>query len=460
MGRKADRDRVPASETPSPILHLTRTMPPRTRACSVCRKKRIKCDGTLPHCLMCQRTGKVCPGPLKGPLIVDMTAKVTGMKRRQKTGFDLTHGTTNTNAHHIEIGPLVLTATTTSFFENFLGFFTTDGESKDIQNQLTWLQRIPQLVSSRSDRALILALEATATAYGGIMTSNTNLTRQAHELYGTALRAHQAVLQQRGSSSDITVHLVSTSVMLSFFEAMQATTADAYRAHIYGAARLFEITGSGECGFGVLCQLFYHVRTQMLFIQLATDSYDVPLSAKRILYDTLQYSDPPMIQKLMCCITALHDLQTPNEEAHGSRTKKLVSLESGVEELWREYSSQKSTGSAVKTESFDDAFTALTVAYFSAARILIGVLSADGGGFPESSQHAQVILDATSFLDTSRNAIAYMRVATPLLLVALYSGCGRHRMSAMGVFEGWAKGSMRGISALALDTVSRRNVAS
>jgi hypothetical protein len=181
------------------------------------------------------------------------------------------------------------TATTTSFFENFLGFFTTDGEGKDIRNRLTWLQRIPQLVSSRSDRALVLALEATATAYGGIMSSNTNLTHKAHELYGTALRAHQAVLQQRGSSNDIAVHLVSTSVMLSFFEAMQATTADAYRAHIYGAARLFEVTGPGECGFGVLCQLFYHVRTQMLFVKIATCSYLVPLSAKKILRDTLLY---------------------------------------------------------------------------------------------------------------------------------------------------------------------------
>jgi hypothetical protein len=413
----------------------------------------------LPHCSMCKRTGKICPGPLEGLLIVDMTAKVqTGMKRPYKAAKELTSASVSSNAYRLDLDPLVPTTITISFFENFLGLFTTDGEGKDIKNQLTWLQRIPQLASSRSDRALVLALEATATAYGGIMSSNTNLTYQAQELYGTALRAHQAVLQKRGSSSDITVHLVSTSVMLSFFEAMQATTAGAYRAHIYGAARLFEITGPGECGFGVLCQLFYHVRTQMLFIQLATGSFDVPLSSKKILYDTLQYEDPPMIQKLMCCITALHDLRASNAEAHGPRAQNLTLLQLRVEELWRDYSSQKSTGSAAKTGSFDDAFTALTFAYFASARILLGTPSLDCGDVPESSRPTQVILDAASFLDTSRNAIAYMRMATPLLLVALYSKCRGHRMSAVGLFEGWAKGSMRGISALALDAACRRSV--
>lgn len=367
-------------------------------------------------------------------------------------------GSINVKACRLDSVSLMPTATTTSFFENFLGFFTTDGEGKDIRNRLTWLQRIPQLVSSRSDRALVLALEATATAYGGIMSSNTNLTHKAHELYGTALRAHQAVLQQRGSSNDIAVHLVSTSVMLSFFEAMQATTADAYRAHIYGAVRLFEVTGPGECGFGVLCQLFYHVRTQMLFVKIATGSYLVPLSAKKILHDTLLYEDPPVIQQLMCCITALHDLQASITEVSGLRVHNLVALQSTVEELWREYTSRKGTDYAAKTGSFVDAFTALTSAYFSAARILLGV-SSSGRYASELTGHAQVILDAASLLDTSRNAIAYMRMATPLLLVALHSRCRSHRLSAVDLFEGWTKRSMPGISALALDAISRRNLA-
>ncbi|KAF3036546.1 hypothetical protein E8E12_003692 [Didymella heteroderae] len=135
----------------------------------------------------------------------------TGMKRRRKTDSNSTAAAHNTHSYQFDMDPSVSTATTMMFFENFLGFFTIDGERKDIRNQLTWLERLPRLTASKSDPALILALEATATAYGAIMSSNTALTRQAHDLYGTALRAHQAILQKRGSSGDITIHMVSTS---------------------------------------------------------------------------------------------------------------------------------------------------------------------------------------------------------------------------------------------------------
>jgi len=165
------------------------------------------------------------------------------------------------------------------------------------------------------------------------------------------------------------------------------------------------------------------------------------------------YRDPPTIQKLMCCITALHDLRTSNAETRGSRAQILASLESQVEELWLEYSSQKSTGCAAKTGSFDDGFTALTIAYFSSARILLGLLSLNWGDIHDSSRHCQVILDAALFLDISHDAIAYMRMATPLLLVALHSQRKEHHMGAVGIFEGWTKGTMRGISELALGAV-------
>lgn len=431
-------------------------MPLRTRACLTCRKRRIKCDATLPHCLMCKRTGKSCPGPLDGPLIVDMTANAkAGMKKRRQTDIDHAIAMHDSRGHHLDINPLVSTATTIAFFEKFLSLFTTNGENRDIGNQLTWLDRLPRLTASKSDPALVLALEATATAYGAIMSASGALTRQAHISYGTALRAHQAVLQKRGSSGDITIHMVSTSVCLSLFEAMQATTADAYRAHIYGAARLLEITGPGECGHGVLCQLFYHVRTQMLFIQLATNSCNVPLSAKKILYDTLLYKDPPMIQKLMCHITALLDLRAGCHGRPESLVEDLAFLKSGVDQLWLEYSAHKPDNRTDDMETFNDAFTALTVAYFSAARIISWVIMLDVANTAAWSRQSQVILNVASFVDVTRNAFAFMRMATPLLLVALHAQSREHRESVMSIFELWAKRSMKGISVLALDAVRR-----
>lgn len=220
---------------------------------------------------------------------------------------------------------------------------------------------------------------------------------------------------------------------------MQATTAGAYRAHIYGAARLLEITGPGECAHGVLCQLFYHVRTQILFVQVAMDGYNVPLSAKKILSDTLLYKDSPMIQKLMCCITALHDLRAWNDRSHESLAEDHGDLELQVDQLWVAYSAQKSISRATETGPFSDAFTALTVTYFSAAYILLAILSFDSRDIADFSRHSEVILDAAIFLDTTRNAVAYMRMATPLLLVALYAQCREHHESAIDMFEVWSR---------------------
>lgn len=174
------------------------TMPLRTRVCSTCRKKRIKCDGTLAQCLMCKRTGKSCPGPLEGPLIVDMTANAkNGMKRGRKkysTSMLCAH---SIQAHHLDIDPLVSTATTIAFYESFLNHFTSEGESKDIRNQLTWLQRLPDLVTDRSDKALVLALEATATAHGAIMSSNIAMTRQTHDLWHSTSRSPERPAEAR-----------------------------------------------------------------------------------------------------------------------------------------------------------------------------------------------------------------------------------------------------------------------
>ncbi|KAH6644373.1 hypothetical protein C7974DRAFT_299602 [Boeremia exigua] len=351
--------------------------------------------------------------------------------------------------------------TTKAFYVTFLAHFTVDGERKDIQNQLTWLQLLPDLATKHSDDALVLALQATATAYGAIMSSNASMTKHAAELYGTALRAHHILLQKSGSKHNITIHAVSTSVLLSFFEAMQATTTDAYRVHIYGAAKLLEITGPGECAYGVLCQLFYHVRTQIVFIQLASSHHSPPMSTKEILYDTLLYKNPPLIQRLMCCIVKLNVLGAATSNAIGQDGMAFPSLRLQVDHLWNEYSQQrgdntKQHDAIMGSDSFSDGYMALTMAYFGSAKILLAIRGPNIVDPADSEHNFQLILDAATYLDTHHNAIAFMRMATPLVLVALYAQCHEQYQGAINIFEIWLKSGMRGISTLALDAVSRQ----
>lgn len=384
---------------------------------------------------------------------MDMTAKAKHGMKKQRT---LMQGHSNA-VHHMQVNcipqALAHRSAVNAFYANFLAHFTVGDEGSDIQNELTWFQRLPGITTDRSNEALVLALEATATAYGAIMSSHRALEKHARCLYGTALRIHHELLKDSVSGKSITIHMVSTSVLLSFFEAMQATTADGYCIHIYGAAKLFEVTGPGQCARGVLCQLFYHVRTQMLFVQLATDHRNIPISARRILQDTLQYQHPPLIQRLMSCIAELGELEPLTRRAEVAR------LEYQVSQLWDEYGKIHQLHQCdprLKTMQFSDPFMALTMAFFSSAYILLAVRGPDGLNHIDLGHYFELILDAATYLDTDRNAIAFMRMSTPLLLIALYGQHQPFSTRAVARYEAWSARSMRGISALALDAIRRR----
>lgn len=354
-----------------------------------------------------------------------------------------------------------------AFFGNFLLYFTSTGEEKDLQNRMTWLHRLPALSTDGTNSALTLALRATASAYCGVETSNIALLQQACKLYGQALHMHSQLLR---SKRDVTVHMVSTSVLLSLFEAMQATTADAYRAHINGAAKMIEVTGPGECLEGVLCQLFFHIRTQMTFVYLTTRSGDESnVCVRRILEGTLSYRKLPVFQKLTGSVSRLAECYVgleEEEEGEGGKQMKIglgsyVEMKSEVDALWLEYremaekkGEQLFWKSSAGTTEYRDAFTALCVAYFASARVLLSILAPRlAATYLDFIDYYGMILDAAAFLRTSTIGCAYMRMAAPLYLVALHGKTVGQRDIAVEIFEEWRLGSMGGISKLALERI-------
>ncbi|KAF2205070.1 hypothetical protein GQ43DRAFT_428457 [Delitschia confertaspora ATCC 74209] len=53
---------------------------PKSTGCQICRRRKIKCDESWPHCVNCQKNGKACPGPPArhtfkdlGPSLTDKT---------------------------------------------------------------------------------------------------------------------------------------------------------------------------------------------------------------------------------------------------------------------------------------------------------------------------------------------------------------------------------------------------
>lgn len=410
---------------------------------------------------MCIRTGKQCPGLMDGPLIIDMTSQAASKTKRRKNipkldAVDTMFALTKQMDHGFVMNE--------AFFAKFLHYFTSDGEARDIQNRTTWLHRLPSLSADGTNDALALSVRATALAYCAIETSNVGLLQNASWLYGQAISQHARTL--RTPSKEVTVHTISTSIMLSLFEAMNSTTADAYRAHIQGAARMFESTGPGQCMEGVLCQLFFHVRTQMAFVYLTSEKgQTVPV--QKILTETLLYTKLPMFQRLMSRIATLAEIYV-NYGSVGS-TEQFIDLQvyqtvkTEIEALWSEYRDQgySRNEELFFTEncntSYRDPFTALTIAYFSTARILFALLAPRlAASYVDPNDHYAVILSCSRFLRAGNIGCAYIRMATPLYLVALHSPKEDQRLEALSVFQQWARGSVAGISAIALETIKKR----
>ena len=111
-----------------------------------------------------------------------------------------------------------------------------------------------------------LPLQAAALAHFATEAALPDAMMKSNEIYTKALGFHRAFVGEvvRGRHAQISraFELVSSNIMLAFFEAIQHTSYNAYRVHISAAAGFLEIVGAENCKAGVLNQLFFSVRAQ------------------------------------------------------------------------------------------------------------------------------------------------------------------------------------------------------
>jgi hypothetical protein len=208
----------------------------------------------------------------------------------------------------------------------------------------------------------------------------------------------------------------------------------------------------------------------MAFISLTSKAKETPVHVQRILYGSLEYIRLPIFQRLMSHVSELVEMYVGsmnNASQHQTEPQAYTNIGTNIETLWLEYADEAANADTrlfwedvlTGTMRFRDDFTALTVAYFSAALILLSVtipypaLSSSTLPDPHST-----ILQVSQYLQTYTVGCAYMRKATPLLLVALHSPEASQRKQATTYFERWMQKSMSGISALALDKIRLHQV--
>lgn len=248
----------------------------RTRACATCWKRRIKCDEKFPRCEECTRNDRVCPGPLQGPMMVDMTQKVARQagsvhKSRVKTTCRSPRDEKSICMFPLPQSPSVQHVMSQLFVARFLSFFC--GGQRAGLKRTPWIMRLPLISSNLSGPStVIVSLRAAAMAHYAAEAGQKDAMIQSSEVYTQALSLYSTFIGEtlRGRCSDPAVlfKIVSSNLILAYFEAIQCTSLEAYGLHINAAARVLEMAEPARCGTGPLNQLFFAVRSQMVSVLL------------------------------------------------------------------------------------------------------------------------------------------------------------------------------------------------
>ncbi|KAJ9656727.1 hypothetical protein H2198_004731 [Neophaeococcomyces mojaviensis] len=140
----------------------------------------------------------------------------------------------------------------------FLNYFSQNAASR------TWTSKLPQLTSAKNAAAMKAAARAVSLAFAAQNTGNVSMAAAACESYGNSLRYHQAsFVAPTGKSicKKKAINALPVTVLLSYFEMIQATSPEAWLEHTAAAERLFVILGKEALKDHLLNHLYYIVRS-------------------------------------------------------------------------------------------------------------------------------------------------------------------------------------------------------
>ena len=206
----------------------------------------------------------------------------------------------------------------------------------------------------------------------------------------------------------------------------------------------------------------------MAFVYLTTRQGDKSsVCAEEVLRETLSYKNLPIFQRLIGHIVRLTALYLDLDDEGARRTpalldlKEYMGIKADVDALWHEYSlDAEQRGQTLSwvnpngTVEYRDAYTALCVAYIASTHVLFNILAPElAASYIDVTDYHQQILDIAEYLATFKIGCAFMRMATPLYLVAVHAKKKEQRVVAVGIFEKWRVIGLGGISALALESI-------
>lgn len=448
-------------------------MPRRSRACAECRSRRIGCDGASPSCYQCVVTKRSCSGPIQGVIILDETLKTS--KRLSRRPAATRCEQTVADPHQ----PSCRAFMSTAFVSHFVSFFTSTDNGPP---RRTWLHAMCDTGQGSSRALLALALEATATAFCGVMEKNFTLVADASKLHGTVLSQYKSL---HNDGSPATTRLC-ISVILSLLEAIWPTSQDGYYVHLQACWIMLTTSNlsEGENLF-ILKQITTHIayqtvrnisaafscnlltRYQLLVIGTAPSHFQNAIISNQNFWGALfgiqREHQRPVADRLLVDMFRLLQLLGQNQ-AMGSDSWQVVQhISSNIEALSAEHelrrlTSSDSNMSASSNKQYFESFTAMTAAYVSAARILLSVAQSllSGCDCGISTEYSRDILNSSHFLQSQDIGCAYVRMFLPITVVALYSPSNEQRSMARDILTiSCYQASFSGLSSLSLERINK-----
>ncbi|KAH8646105.1 hypothetical protein BX600DRAFT_443914 [Xylariales sp. PMI_506] len=449
-------------------------MPRRSRGCLECRKRRIGCDLAAPSCRQCLITGRTCSGASQGATIIDQTRAVMNKYNTDPESSSSSSPSSSTAKESNEsCGNFTLCQQPShraimfsSFVSHFMSFLTsnTGGQSK-----WPWLHAVQDITAPMYDGdgdTLQLSLHALATAYCGTTSRNTVAIAEALRMYGIAVGQLRAALLVRTSAQQPPDSaMICTTVLLSLFESVCATSPGAYAAHLAAARKMLGLARAEMAGSTFLRQVGVHIQYQTLLTKvtgvslgsLSAENSDADSDWNDLCWFQLNES-PQVADRLLWQLLRLGEVfsEQRHRRYNVKRVAYLDDITYNIDNLWVEYLVEELTHDndifqlscdTEKTPNYRDVMTALTIAYFATARILLSVLqdnlaaspslNREGTNVPGLEHQYEVILTSCSYLATQDIGCASFRLIFPLTLAAVYSTSSVQRWQAKELLENW-----------------------
>ncbi|KAF4956720.1 hypothetical protein FSARC_11488 [Fusarium sarcochroum] len=241
-----------------------------SRACAVCKKRKIKCDELTPSCTQCRTAGWPCPGPSQAKVVFRNQTVNDAARRNARHDVVASVGASSTwpvSASDVwkrPVSPPTRDRAATFFMRQFV--FDCDSVSNYSADQNNH-EYLPGLILNQQSAFGLLNTTVAAAGFAALANAgNAPVWRtEAFRLYHSAIGQLQTALEDPiARVSDETLGAV---LLMGTFETIVSAdmiSMKAFSQHVLAASKCIEMRGPTQFQSSVGLKLFMHSRRNMI----------------------------------------------------------------------------------------------------------------------------------------------------------------------------------------------------